>query len=528
MQATAARPAIRRGEPLALLLTGLTKSFGGQRALDDVTLEIAQGEVHGLLGQNGSGKSTLIKILAGFHAPDPGAQLTIRGNTVPLPLPPGAFRRHRISFVHQHLGLIPTLTVLENLLVGRLAQRNLWAIDWQGERRKALALFAHYEIMLDPAALVSDLSPVQRALLAIVRATAEIRENGTGADAGSGRGLLVLDEPTPFLPRRDVDQLFRVMRTVVSHGASVIFVSHDVDEVMEITGRATVLRDGRVAARLRTAEASRQDFIEAIIGRRLVQAGPAAVPPPDLAPNLSVSGLTGGTLQDLCFDAAPGEILGVTGLIGSGFDEIPYLLYGARPGRGRLRLQNDALDLASLTPAMAIRRGIVLIPADRPVAGVIGALPVADNVTMPVLDRHRSWRLSRRGMTRTAHALGRRFDVRPADPLLRMSALSGGNQQKVLLAKWLQRSPRLVLLDEPTQGIDIGARETIFGHIREGAATGACVLCASSDYEQLAALCSRVLIFADGRIVASLRGTEITKTAIAECSLGATAASAGE
>src|ERR1700689_4880298 len=194
--------AVPQGAPLALLLTGLTKTFGGQRALDDATLEVAQGEVHGLLGQNGSGKSTLIKILAGFHAPDPGGQLTICGVDVPLPLAPGAFRRHRISFVHQHLGLIPALTVLENMLIGRLAASRSIAIDWNRERR-------------------------------------------------------------------NVDQLFDVVRSVVRTGASVIFVSHDVDEVLEITDRATVLRDGRVVARLVTSQSSKQQFIEAIVGRRL-------------------------------------------------------------------------------------------------------------------------------------------------------------------------------------------------------------------------------------------------------------------
>ena len=516
-----------RGEPLVLLLTGLTKTFGGQRALDDVTFEVAQGEVHGLLGQNGSGKSTLIKVLAGFHAPDPGGRLTIRGHDVALPLSPGAFRRHAISFVHQHLGLIPALSVLENMLIGRLASRNLWAIDWKAERRKALAQFARYGVALDPAATVASLSPVQRALLAIVRATVEIRDEG-GEGVNGGNGLLVLDEPTPFLPRRDVELLFRVVRAVVAQGASVVFVSHDVDEVMEITDRATILRDGKVVGRLRTAQASRQDFIEAIVGRRLVPVDRGDAPATGLAPLLSASQLSGGSLHDLRLDAAPGEILGLTGLIGSGYDEIPYLLYGARPGRGQMRLGDDALDLASITPAAAIRHGIVLIPGDRAVAGAIGSLPVADNVTMPLLGtRLRRWRLDRGGLVQAARRLGQRFDVRPVDPLLPMSALSGGNQQKVLLAKWLQRSPRLVLLDEPTQGIDIGARQTVFGHIGDIAATGACVLCASSDYEQLAALCSRVLIFAGGRIVASLRGREITKDAIAECCLGSGAVAVG-
>jgi ribose transport system ATP-binding protein len=513
----------QQGLPLALLLTGLSKTFGGHRALDEVTLEVAQGEVHGLLGQNGSGKSTLIKVLAGFHAPDPGGKLTVCGAGVPLPLASGAFRQHRISFVHQHLGLIPALTVLENMLIGKLAQSRSFAINWRRERQEVARRFETYGVPLDPDATLADLSPVQRALLAIMRATEEMQGGG-----GSGNGLLVLDEPTPFLPRRDVDQLFGVVRTVVAGGASVIFVSHDVDEVLEITDRATVLRDGRVAGRLVTARSSKQDFIEAIVGRRLAFAERPCAPAIEAPTRLVVSDLTGGTVDRFGLQASQGEVVGLTGLIGSGYDEIPYLLYGARPARGLLRLRDDTLDLAGLSPGEAMRRGIVLIPGDRANAGAIGALPVADNVTMPVLaTRFRRWMLDRGGMLRTAHELGQRFDVRPSNPLLPISALSGGNQQKVLLAKWLQQSPRLVLLDEPTQGVDIGARQTVFRHISHAAAAGATVLCASSDYEQLASICSRVLIFSGGRVVASLTGPEITKEAIAERSLGGQAALGG-
>jgi ribose transport system ATP-binding protein len=506
----------QQGQPLALLLTGLTKTFGGQRALDNASLEVARGEVHGLLGQNGSGKSTLIKVLAGFHAPDPGGELTIDGTTVPMPLAPGVFRQHRISFVHQHLGLIPALTVLENMLIGRLAQSKSLAINWIRERRETAARFEAYGVPLDPDAAVADLSPVQRALLAIMRATEEIR-NG----AGSGNGLLILDEPTPFLPRRDVDQLFRVVRTVVAGGASVIFVSHDVDEVMEITDRATVLRDGRVAARLVTRSSSKQDFIEAIVGRRLAYTERRSAPANEAPFQVAVTGLSGGTISNFDFSAARGEVVGLTGLIGSGYDELPYLLYGARPASGSLRLADETYDVERFSPREAINRGIVLIPGDRANAGSIGVLPISDNVTMPVLaTRFSRWLLDRSGMVRRARDLGTQFDVRPPNPLLPMSALSGGNQQKVLLAKWLQQSPRLVLLDEPTQGVDIGARQNVFQHIGDAAAAGATVLCASSDYEQLAAICSRVLIFSEGRIVATLTGADVTKEAIAEHSLG--------
>ena len=509
-----ANPRVRAAP--ALRLWDLSKTFGGQKALDNASLTVAQGEVHGLLGQNGSGKSTLIKVLAGFHAPDQGSRLEIGGVDVALPLAPGAFRKHRMSFVHQHLGLIPSLTVLENLSLGRLAERDAWAINWPAERRAAKRLFAGYDIDLDPDARVADIPAVERALLAIVRAIAEM-----SGDGGAGAGLLVLDEPTPFLPKRDVDRLFQLIRTFVAKGVSVIFVSHDVDEVMEITDRATVLRDGKVAATIETGAATKSDFIEAIVGRKLAPATPPAPPSARGPSHAMVHNLSGGTIEGFSLDLAAGEVVGVTGLIGSGYDEIPYLIYGAREARGgTLDIGGQGVKLSEIKPRDAIRHGVVLVPADRANAGVIGPLPVADNVTMPTLaSRFRRWMLSRRAMIAEAAEMARRFEVRPADPAMNMASLSGGNQQKVVLAKWLQMAPKLILLDEPTQGVDIGARQTVFRHIAGAASAGAAVLCASSDYEQLAAICSRVLIFASGRVVATLEGDEISKEAIAERSL---------
>jgi ribose transport system ATP-binding protein len=500
----------------ALRLWALSKTFGGQKALDNASLEIAPGEVHGLLGQNGCGKSTLIKILAGFHAPDPGSRLEIGGADVALPLAPGEFRKHRMSFVHQHLGLIPSLTVLENLFLGRLAEREAWAINWSAERRAARALFATYDIDIDPNARVADIAPVERALLAIVRAVTEMNEAG-----GAGAGLLVLDEPTPFLPKRDIDRLFQLVRAVIAKGASVIFVSHDVDEVMEITDRATVLRDGKVAATIETRAATKSDFIEAIVGRKLAAMTPPTPPAVRGPSHAVVHNLSGGTIEGFSLDLTAGEVVGVTGLIGSGYDEIPYLIYGAREARGgTLDIGGRGVELSKIRPRDAIRHGVVLVPADRANAGVIGTLPVADNVTMPTLaSRFRWWMLRRRAMTAEAGEMSRRFEVRPPDATMTVASLSGGNQQKVVLAKWLQMAPKLILLDEPTQGVDIGARQTVFRHIASAASAGAAILCASSDYEQLAAICSRVLIFAAGRVIAILEGAEITKEAIATRSL---------
>jgi ribose transport system ATP-binding protein len=505
---------------LALVIHNLSKTFGGQRALASAGLEIRRGEVHGLLGQNGSGKSTLIKILAGYHAPDPGGRLLIDGGEVELPLEPGEFRRYGISFVHQNLGLIPSLTVVENLFVGELASRLRWGISWERERRRAAAIFAKYGLSIDPATTVAKLPSVQRALLAIVRAVEEMR---SGDRRRRGQGLLVLDEPTPFLPQHDVEELFALVRGIVHEGASVMFVSHDVDEVLAITDRATVLRDGVVAGTLITRESTRQEFVEMIVGRR-VETVPAR--PQDFGleeADTAIEGLSGGTLEDLSIQLHRGEVVGLTGLIGSGFDEVPYLVFGSRPAEaGRLKLRGAIHDLADWDPARAMDANVVLIPGDRQNAGAVASLTIADNVTVPVLStEYRAWMLNRRDMSRRAGRLARQFDVTPSDPSLPFEALSGGNQQKVLLAKWLQMRPDLILLDEPTQGVDVGARQKVFTAIREAAGAGAAVVCASSDYEQLATICDRVLIFSRGRVVSELIGSAISKELIAEhCYLG--------
>jgi ribose transport system ATP-binding protein len=499
--------------PLALEFRNLSKTFGGQKALSGVDFHLRPGEVHGLLGQNGSGKSTLIKVLAGYHAPDPGSELFVNGERVPLPLPSGRFRALGISFVHQHLGLIPSLTVVENLLLGRMAASRALALSWSREAARARRVFERYGLTLDPNAQVSRLTGVERALLAIVRAMEEMR--GIGQTRG---GVLVLDEPTPFLPKRDVDRLFALIRAIVADGASVIFVSHDVDEVLEITDRATVLRDGHVAGTITTRGTSKDDLVRLIVGRALVPTARKRSASGVAAPLAVVKGLTGPFINQLSFWVGQGEILGVTGLLGSGYEQVPYLLYGAtRPSAGSLTVEGRQHDLLGLTPAEAVSNGIVLIPGDRAAAGVIGALPVVDNVTMPALGTiFHPLALARRRMVLLAAELGRRFEVTPNRPTLPVSALSGGNAQKVVLAKWLQGRPRLILLDEPTQGVDVGARYKVFEAIRDAAADGAGVLCASSDYEQLASICDRVLILARGRVAAELARGDLSKESIAE------------
>lgn len=504
----------------ALQVSNIAKTFGGARALKGIDFDVAPGEVHGLLGQNGSGKSTFVKILAGFHAPDPGGTISVFGRQLPFPMPPGAFRSYQMAFVHQHLGLVPTLSVLDNMRVASItAGRGRKVIDWKAERRAAQATFDRFGIGFDLNARTGSLSQTDQALIAIMRASEELRS----ADAASGgRGLLILDEPTPFLPKEGVDRLFALVRQVVAHGDSVIFISHDIDEVREITDRATILRDGGVSGTLVTKDATHDDFVEGIIGRRITRSVTRVDAAATRKIKVALTDVSEPGLNVPSIQIAEGEILGMTGLLGSGYERVPYLMFGAtRAAGGTLELDGQRHDLAGMTPKQAIARRMALLPSDRPRASGVPGLTVRDNMLLLEMDDFMGrFGLNLRGMARRSRELSTEYEVRPNNPDMRLGQLSGGNAQKVLLAKWMIRNPGLLMLDEPTQGVDVGTRQQIYGVIREAASKGASVICASSDAEQLADLCTRVLIFSRGRIVGELTGEHISKDSIAEACYG--------
>lgn len=499
--------------PNALELSGLSKRFGGVFALNGVSLSVRRGEVHGLLGQNGSGKSTLIKILSGYLAPEPGGRLGLYGKDIALPLAPGQFRDLGLAFVHQHLGLVPSLTVTENICLSQFAAESRWAIDWRGEGERIGGLLAEYELAIDPAARIHELPQVDRCLVAIVRAMEEVR---AAQESHGGEGILVLDEPTPFLPRFGVERLFGLIGALVQRDASVVFVSHDVDEIMEITDRATVLRDGQVAGTIETEDATPEAFIELIIGKRVSAYRSSHRLQPDRQGAVGITGLSGATCKGVSLSIAKGEVLGLTGLIGSGFDEIASLIYGAQQALdGQIELDGRTIALRDMEPGRAMRLGMAFLPADRIGASGAGNLPVTDNVTLPSMGRFAGQvGLDRRAMHAWSRQVGIAHDVRPSDPSMYLGNLSGGNQQKVLLAKWLETRPRLLLLDEPTQGVDVGARQQVFAAIDKAADEGMTVLCASTDAEQLAQICDRVIVFAHGRPIAELSGERLTKEEI--------------
>jgi len=498
----------------ALELVDLSKSFGATQALSEARLQVLPGEIHGLLGENGSGKSTLIKVLAGYYAPD-GGRLRIYGEDVSLPVAESATRALGMAFVHQDLALIPSLSVVENLMSTDLASTTSWRISWRRARAHARRLFADYGVDIDVRVNVGELTPVERALVAIVRAMEDVR-------ASDRPGLIVLDEPTVFLPRTETERLFALLREHVRQGGSALFVSHDLDEVREITDSVTVLRDGRVAAHAATASLSRDELIEQIVGHR-VEAVSHRASAEESAVVVSVREVVGVRVRGFSLEARAGEVVGLAGLPGSGFDDVPYLLFGAQPASGQLLIDGQVtLDLNRLQPHRACAARVALIPADRKGAGSVASLSVAANMTSQTLDSYRRGPMIDPGaIRRDADGIAERFDVRPRATDVPFGSLSGGNQQKALLGKWLQARPRLLLLHEPTQGVDVGAREQIWTMIRHRAREDAqATLCASSDHEQLERLCDRVLVFHDGVVVASLAGDDVSKERISEACYG--------
>ncbi len=496
-----------------LRMSGVRMKFGPVEVLKDVSLTLRRGEILGLLGQNGSGKSTLIKVLAGFNSPEPGSKVRLWGEELKLPLDPGRIRNMGVAFVHQHLALVPSLSVADNILVSDDQKVRPWGISWRAERTRMKALFQEFGLDIDPMQTVDTLAPVERAYVAIVRAVDELRRSEAGR---AGEGILVLDEPTPFLSAEDVDRLFTLLRRIKKTGASVIIVTHDIDEVLSITDRVAVMRDGRLVSMMTTADTTRQEILDTIVGHAvsLYQRDRTGSRAEGTA--VTIKSLSGGRLDGFDATLRAGEVVGVTGLIGSGFAEVPYLVFGADRGQGSLTIGDKQIDLSRMTPGMACAAKISFMPGDRIHQAGIGTLSVSENATFLALSRLRGLLgLSHGAATRATEALIEEHDVRPPRAGVPLGTLSGGNQQKVLIGKWLAEDPVLLLLDEPTQGVDFGARQKIFEALDGAAARGTAILCASTDYEQLAQICDRVFVFHRGHPVAELSGAGLTKDAIA-------------
>ncbi len=496
----------------------ISKTFGASRALNGVCLEVARGEVHALVGQNGCGKSTLVKILCGYHRPDRGGSVLLDGEPVVLPITPAAMRRHGVSVVHQDLGLIPSFTVTENIRLGRFRARRLSrAIDWRSEEELAKASLALLGASIDPSAEVDSLSAFARAEVAIARAL---------QGRPKGGGLVMLDEASGTLPQEPRLHFHLLIRGIALDGGAVLLVSHQLQEVLQHADRVTVMREGEVAAAgLRTSELCEQDLLALIAPgasrpstsgggrpRRRHHQTPNAPAEggADLGagPSVTVDRLISDTLRGISFTIEPGALVGVTGRPGSGFEELPHLLAGAKRAQaGTLTLEGVTYELKR-GPLRALRRAsVALVPQARAAEGLALSESVLENLTLPLLSsRGRALFTGARWRRRLAESVIEALHVHPADPNAPVKTLSGGNQQKVLVGKWLSAQPKLLLAHEISEGVDACAKADICAALQQAAASGCAVLLASIDAAELAGLCDRVLVLRDGLIGCELSG----------------------
>lgn len=472
----------------------VSMTFGTARVLKGVTLDVAPGEIHALVGQNGCGKSTLAKILTGVYTPDRGSLVRVDGVDLSLPVRPDEARATGVAVVHQSLGLVKDATVLENTRLGRLTgSRFLRRIDWKRERAATEAVFERMGRHIPLDAKVGDLREDERAVVAIARALQDLPDDG---------GLIILDESTRALGRESLERFFGLLDGIVARGTSVLLITHRLEEVLDAADRVTVLRDGEVVVAGHPVEGlDKATLAGLMLGRNAEDLEHrSAAGTVDGEPVL-VEGLRGLGVRDLGFSVRPGEVVGLTGLGGSGYDDVPYLLAGvSRADAGAITLPKGTANLRRHTPARAIATGIALVPEGREAAGLAMEMTVVENLAFPQSCRSkRSVAPLQGGAERAlAHEWIGRLDVRPPRPESLLKNLSGGNQQKVLLAKWLATGPSLLLLHEPTQAVDVGARHTIVQAVRAAAREGCAVVVAGSDENELALLCDRVLVFGDG------------------------------
>ncbi|OLP57087.1 sugar ABC transporter ATP-binding protein [Rhizobium rhizosphaerae] len=478
--------------PLAVSMTGISKSFGGVRALDNVSLKIRRGEVHALLGGNGAGKSTILKVLNGVHRPDAGT-IAVCGTEL-RDVTPEAARAAGIAMNFQELSLIPTLTVAQNVFLTREAKGGLGLIDDRVAERQAAELFAMLDVDVDPRALVGDLGSGQKQLTEIAKAISQ--------DAR----VLVLDEPSTALAVSDVDRLFVFLRKLKARGVAIIYVSHRMDEIARISDRATILRDGRHVITAPLSDLPIDTMIEHIVGKRskgLSDVARAAVHRGEALLELrNVSGRH--KPQDITLTVHRGEVVGLAGLLGSGRSSLARVIAGIDPVRaGEIRINGKAVAIGK--PADAIAAGIALVPEARATQGIIPAHSVASNMVLAVLDR-----MTRAGLIKgadvksVADAQIQRLAIKTASRDHAVSTLSGGNQQKVVIGKWLATDPDLLVLDEPTAGIDIGSKSEIIRLVRDLAAAGKGIVFISSELSELLTACDRILVLSEARLFADL------------------------
>jgi ribose transport system ATP-binding protein len=493
------------GGPVVLECRHVSKTFPGQRALDAVSLELAGGEIHALVGQNGAGKSTLIKILAGFYSADEGSEILLDGT----PFDPWR-QRAAVGFVHQDLALVPTLSAVDNIaLVRGFETGRSGSIRWKAERQRARKLVDPFGVDLDVTAPVADLSPVQRAIVAMARAL----EGDPGK--GSSR-VLVLDEPTAALPAGEVAHLLEAVRRFAAAGGAVLYVSHRLGEVFELCDRVTVLRNGKLIVTQPTRELDNRTLVPLMLGQPLEEALPKHRHRDSADRQLEVRGVSGTRVAGLTFTAGRGEVIGVAGIEGSGREDVAALIFGAlKPTSGTVCISGKPVTLGS--PRAAIGQGMAYVPAERLLRGLVLSQSVRENMLLPRIKSFR--RIRGQDVKREREEVSGwidRLGVKPAETEHSVALLSGGNQQKVVVGRALGLAPRVLLLDEPGQGIDVGAKQRIFELIRDAAESGATIILCTSEIEDLPLTCDRVLVMRGGRVVEHLQGADLTEHRLLE------------
>ncbi len=473
----------------------ITKRFGGTTALRDVSLHLDKGEVLALLGENGAGKSTLIKCLAGIHTPDEG-RLLFKGEAY-VHRPPRPNEKQRVSFIHQDLGLVEWMSVAENVGLALGFSMKGPAIDWRSTEARAVAALARVGCEFDPSRRVQSLSRTEKSLVAIARALA--------AEAD----VLVLDEPTASLPADEVERMFEVLRDLQARGVGMIYVSHRLDEIFRIADRVAILRDGQLVGAKLVTDTTPTELVNMIVGREVKDLYVRA----NLnrgRETLRVSNLTTESAGPVSFTAYEGEVLGLVGLRGAGHEQVARALFGAEASSGDVQLQGRPLDMTS--PQLTLRQGVGLIARDRTEESVAPALAIRENMFFNpfAIGRGLMSILSPSTEARRAFDIGDEVGLRPNDPSLAIEALSGGNQQKVVVGRWLATGRTLLIAEDPTAGVDVGAKSDIYRLVARALESGLTVIVVSTDFEEVAHICHRALVFSRGAIVAEIAERSLT------------------